>query len=425
MRDLKQTKAFMNEKQLKTRDIIIEKMKSGFYKFERNKCLCGKNEYDLITTNDMHGIPVKFVLCKCCGTIYLKDRLTQESYGDFYENHYRDLYIGRAKDKEEYFEARVDHGERIVEFLKDSGIDINFEIKNVLEVGCGSGANLEAISREFPDINLLGIDFESEYFNFGKEKGLNLKAISIEELSLKSNMKYDLIIFSHSLEHCIEVEKYIDIAKSLLTLNGYIYIEVPGIFNAKNLYNYRLYSYWQMAHIYTFSLDTLINCMSKSNLKLVAGNECVRALFKVDNDKNSNKFTNKYHDIKEYIENIQENSSKLIFDRKNEIMRDLKQYIEENCYKKNIYIYGIGEHTKFLLDNLDIKEHINGLINNVKIEQEYKYGLKIYEIDEVLENVDVIIISSESYEDEIYSRIKFLKTKGIEIKRLYDRWKND
>lgn len=424
MKDLKQTKLSMNEKQLKTRDIVIKKIESGFYKFEKNTCLCGSNECDLITTNDMHGIPVEIVLCKNCGMIYLKNRMTQESYNDFYENHYRDLYIGRNQEKEDYFETRVEHGKMILNFLKKSGIDIDKDINYVLEVGCGSGANLEAIRSEYPNINLLGIDFESEYFNFGIEKGLNLKSVNIEELSINSKNKYDLIIFSHSLEHCLEIEKYIDIARDMLSKNGYIYIEVPGILNAERLYNYRLYSYWQLAHVYTFSLDTLVNCVRKSGLKLVSGNECVRALFKHDDINNSTiKLVNKYNDVKKFIENIQENNDKLITNRKNKIKKDLEEYIKNNNEKK-IYIYGIGEHTKFLLSDSIIKNNIKGLINNTKSEEELKYGLKIYEINEIIEKIDIIVISSESYEEEIYSRIKKLENNGVKILKLYNRWEN-
>lgn len=94
----------------------------------------------------------------------------------------------------------------------------------------------------------------------------------------------------------------------------------------------------------------------------------------------------------------------------------------KNTYGE-IAIYGIGNHTKLLLnlfDN-DLKDRVVGLID--KDEQNfgvYKYGYKVYDLTSIIEKVNIIVISSDTYEDIIYDRVAYLKEKGIKIFRIYN-----
>lgn len=92
----------------------------------------------------------------------------------------------------------------------------------------------------------------------------------------------------------------------------------------------------------------------------------------------------------------------------------------ENNYK-NIYIYGSGMHTKNLIEyiNSNAKIQIKGIIDrNVDETERSIWGYNKFNIEEIEEKADAIIISSGSYEYDIYKRIENLKNK-IDIIRIY------
>lgn len=89
---------------------------------------------------------------------------------------------------------------------------------------------------------------------------------------------------------------------------------------------------------------------------------------------------------------------------------------------KKVGIYGIGKHTDILfkyLDN-DVKDKIVGLIDkDVSNVGKKIYDYNVYSLDQIKDDIDTIIISSDVYQEVIYDRISFLKEEGINIIRIY------
>lgn len=107
---------------------------------------------------------------------------------------------------------------------------------------------------------------------------------------------------------------------------------------------------------------------------------------------------------------------------KKNYFQKLKNKISQ--YNKNdIAVYGIGGHTKKLLDYLNEEENkkilclIDRDINNVG---KSIYKKKIYSLQQVKNKVKAIIISSDIYQQTIYERITYLKDEGIDIIKIYD-----
>ena len=94
----------------------------------------------------------------------------------------------------------------------------------------------------------------------------------------------------------------------------------------------------------------------------------------------------------------------------------------ENINKYNeIYIYGSGTHTKVLIEYLSKNSNIiiKGIIDkNVKEQDRTFLEYKKYNIEEIIDDAKAIIISSITYEYDIYERIKKFKDK-IDIIRIY------
>lgn len=103
---------------------------------------------------------------------------------------------------------------------------------------------------------------------------------------------------------------------------------------------------------------------------------------------------------------------------------DLKHYINEKLTgKSGIYIYGAGSHTQQLLENINIEDYdFRGIIDK-KLELVGKelFGLKVYSVEKLKDlQVKQILISSYSFENEIYEELKSVYS-GKELIRLHYR----
>ena len=81
-------------------------------------------------------------------------------------------------------------------------------LNSVLEVGCGTGTNLLALARQFPNANLTGVDISTEMLDIARKKLSvfdnrtklleNQYQASFDENG-DAEVKYDLVLFSYSL----------------------------------------------------------------------------------------------------------------------------------------------------------------------------------------------------------------------------------
>lgn len=90
--------------------------------------------------------------------------------------------------------------------------------------------------------------------------------------------------------------------------------------------------------------------------------------------------------------------------------------------QKNIAIYGTGNHTQLLLRSVNFKNvNVIGLIDQdkEKIGSVY-YGYKVFSLDQIVSQTDIIIISSDVYQETIYDRLKYLEYDGkIVLLKIY------
>lgn len=270
--------------------------KKSVYRFEDYLCECGAGEefFEVLAEKDRYGMPLRTVICQKCGMIMTNPRMTQESYNFFYANIFAKLYRGDdgTCDIGQRFLKQKIHGKVICDLVEEYG---EREIKTVLEIGCAAGG----ILCEFQERGYVvtGVDLDDEYLQYGRSKGLDLRLGHSSEL-LNEGKQYDLIILSHVFEHFLDIESELTVIHDLLTKNGILYIEVPGIkMLEEGAYNGNFLAYIQNAHIRNFSLGTLTNVMMKYGFELHAGNEFIQALYK---------YTGDYKTIASnyYIENI-------------------------------------------------------------------------------------------------------------------------
>lgn len=281
----------LNRIQLKYKHIVENKVGSNKYQFEKVNCVvCGNKNFELLSEKDRYGLYVPTVICKDCGLVQTNPRMNQKSYNEFYDSEYRRLYTGEDICSEAFFKNQQFQGKAIFDLI-EKYIGKPLENKFVVEIGTGAGGILQI----FKDIGnkVFGLDLGSEYINYGKSKGLNLKVGTIDDIK-KLKLKPDLVIYSHVLEHILDPVRELKKLRENLKPTSLLYIEVPGIKNLIKSYNQDFLTYLQNAHVYHFSLKTLKNIGRKAGFSCVYGNEGINSIFKTD--KIDNRYDNDYND---------------------------------------------------------------------------------------------------------------------------------
>ncbi len=281
----------LNALQKKTKTKLVQKLESGEYRYETldNCPLCNSKNQELLAEKDRYGIENTVTACKECGLVMTNPRMTQESYNGFYNDIQKKLYVGEERPSGDYFVRQKNKGKEIYEFLVAGKLISNNQAMQVLEIGCGAGGILAYFKDQGHEVK--GMDIGTTYIAFGKEKGLNIADGFLKDLD--SEKKYDLIIYSHVMEHVLDVASELELIKSYLKTDGVLYIEVPGIKNVYQKYKMDYLTYFQSAHTFHFSLTTLKNWLATAGYECLIGTEFVRSAFRLADSDSAKEYKRK------------------------------------------------------------------------------------------------------------------------------------
>lgn len=265
----------LSELQQSALERFQEKLANGVYAFEPAQCICGGRDGIIIASRDRYALTVQTYLCKKCATMWTNPRMTSDSLSKFYEEDYRPIYVGYAQAPDVFFEDQVHHGQVILKFIKPHILNQDY---TVFDVGCGAGGVL----LPFVDAGWhgFGCDLGQEYLERGRSAKLTLEHGEADLLAPYGPA--NLIILSHVLEHLPDPLLSIQHLSTLLKKDGFIYIELPGIFNIHRAYKDTML-FLQNAHLYHFTLTTLTLLMARVGFKLIKGDQFIHALFQRTN----------------------------------------------------------------------------------------------------------------------------------------------
>jgi hypothetical protein len=240
----------LNQVQINAKERIEKKIKNGEYTYENIYCtICDSSESELLSEKDRYGLDYQVVVCKKCGLVYTNPRMIAEAYADFYDKDYRKLYLGTETPKASYFNRQYKRAKDIYHFIEKHSSSLSKTNPVILEIGCGAGGVLSYFAKR--GCKVFGVDLDSEYVEFGKEiQGLNLIHGSI--LDVPDDLNPEIIIYSHVMEHILDINSELQNIKNLCTPDTIIYVEVPGIKNIHVAYKMDSLLYFQNAHTYHF-----------------------------------------------------------------------------------------------------------------------------------------------------------------------------
>ncbi len=181
--------------------------------------ICNSRDYETVSREGQHKIPLNVSICKGCGFAYLNPRWSKERYSRFYREEYDKFYrpnLGRENSvaAKEIFDR----------------IKIKLKNKKILEIGSGSGYILDHLMKNSDDCKFFAIEPSPDSVEILKEKGI--KVIQTDAgIKWKTKEKFDLIIMRHVLEHFNEPNFVLGESKRHLSENGMIYAAVPDLDN--------------------------------------------------------------------------------------------------------------------------------------------------------------------------------------------------
>ena len=194
------------------------------------------------------------VECKNCSlkSVYpIPDEKELEEYNkNYFLNAHNDLKLKTLE--ETYFNCIA---KCRVNFLKKS-IKKKLDFNNVLEIGPGKGHFYENLKKNFKNINYSVLETDLGSQKILKEK--NIKVYSKYE-DLSENY-FDLIIFSHVLEHVSNPNFFLKKIYKFLKKNGIIFLEIPCL-------DY-IYKDLIEPHIFFYDKNSLSSLLSKNNFDI-------------------------------------------------------------------------------------------------------------------------------------------------------------
>ncbi|WP_163716130.1 class I SAM-dependent methyltransferase [Mangrovibacterium lignilyticum] len=289
----------LNQIQLASKVKIEENINKGRYKFENINCqICNSDNFEILTQKDRYGLAHQVVICKNCGLVYTNPRMTQKSYSKFYNSEYRKLYGGRNAPNTAVFYSYYERGKRIYKYVGQYLPTPKNRSLNILEIGCGAGGILLFFKEN--GCNVLGLDLDEQYLQFGRDNfGLDLRYGTLDKLP--DGFTPDVIIYSHVLEHILDLNLELKKVKKICSSKTIIYIEVPGIQNIHRSYKMDALLYFQNAHTFHFSQNSLLNLFKKHCFNLIIGDEFVRCIFTKGQDQDNQPLMNEYKPIIDYL----------------------------------------------------------------------------------------------------------------------------
>lgn len=220
--------------------------------------LCNSCNFILIAEKDVNAIPLKTIVCENCGLVMSYKRMNKESAGIFYSEYYRNIYESLDTC---LINKRYEHEtqRKIPKYLRKD--------KVILEIGCGGGWNLMPFLKR--GYKHYGFDFDKDFIEQGRKKGLNLFSGGVEQ-AIEKNIKCDYLLLDQVLEHLDDPVSFLKSLKPILNKNAVINIFVPSLdLLVWGYVNYDLLGTLQIAHNYLFDEFTLKTISRKAGFKVL------------------------------------------------------------------------------------------------------------------------------------------------------------
>jgi len=279
----------LNAVSLEARAFLESEIKQGKIETEAvTSCLCGSSQLEPLTTVDRFGLSFGSSICVDCGLVLTTPRISESSLPRYYDLVYHRLNYGRQHLNELGPLFGNGQGQKIFGLVEPL-LRLEEPLR-VLEVGSGTGSVLrelldEAERRNCESMRAIGTEFSQECIDISESRNgdrpIRYIKGGLKEAAHHAGEGFHLIILSHVFEHFTNPRHALEQIKSLLTQEGLLYIEVPGIYRIHRAAYYKcsFLGYLTHAHMYHFTASSLSNLVRSGGFELKFVNEGVESLF--------------------------------------------------------------------------------------------------------------------------------------------------
>lgn len=202
-------------------------------------------------------------ICETCGLVQQSPMPTEHELRVYYSHHYRTDYKNTYSPKPKHVYRAGRAAKRRIQFLTDflkethrSSLGLS-----MLDVGAGGGEVVFAANQS--GIRATGIEPNEGYSTFARDAyGIEVKTAHLDELD---HEQHSIVTMFHVLEHMPNPRKVFEKLYQLIEPDGLLVIEVPNIEQA----DASPANIFFKAHLYYFSLSTLISAASETFEPLV------------------------------------------------------------------------------------------------------------------------------------------------------------
>jgi len=225
--------------------------------------LCRSDGSVIIRKGVRLGPRIEVRRCTGCGLVFLRPRPDEGNLDNYYTEHYRDEYS--EPPVEERYRTDLDEARIRVRRLQDY---LTPHVR-LLEVGCGSGAFLDAVRPYVGEV--VGVEPDAASRAWIEDK-LGIKALKELPRNKDDIPPFDLIVSFHLIEHIPDPVAFLVKQGEFLRSEGRLMAEVPNVDDAL-VSSYRIPSYlefyYQKVHLYYFSGDTLESAFKQAGYDVV------------------------------------------------------------------------------------------------------------------------------------------------------------
>lgn len=220
--------------------------------------LCQCDESTLVQVGARHAPEAEVRRCTVCGLVFLWPRPSEKELDRYYKEVYREDYVEPPVEVRYWADLNEANTRvrRLLPFLKRETY--------LLEVGCGSGAFLGAVRAYVAEVIGVEPDAASRAWIEGR-MGMHVFADLADVL--REGKSFDLVVLVHVLEHIPNPVHFLRWLRQLLRPDGILVVEVPNVSDMLvAVYQIPAYLgfYYQKAHLYYFSRDTLAMTLSNA-----------------------------------------------------------------------------------------------------------------------------------------------------------------
>jgi SAM-dependent methyltransferase len=217
--------------------------------------LCQSASLTFFEANEHADRKLQYKICRSCGLVLQTPQPDEKELERFYQEGYRTLY---QETEDPIKKDLVMQGARAKVALEMIRPWIK-SIRRHLDLGSSSGAFLRVIQAEYGN-EAVGVEPGDAYRRFSEQQGLKIYP-TLERLPQRNEAPFDLISMMHVLEHFKDpVETLSDLRERLLSVNGYLLLEVP------NLYEHEAFEF---AHLFAFTPSTLSMVVRKAGFRVL------------------------------------------------------------------------------------------------------------------------------------------------------------